>query len=242
MNRLLLSLAAVASSGVVISYCAGCIVAHQDVDDETRIRGQLYKSGVTDFTLEITHGLSFSSTNINDLSVLKGLPIERLRLFCCRNISNLTALSGMKLESLDLYKTPVSDISPLTGMNLKELNLLGTEVTDISVLKGMPLKKLYLPNDVSDISPLRGMDYLIYLCMFSRNVTDVSPLAGMKLEVLNIDIDSVTNGLDVIRDMKSLRKINNRSPTIFWQNVHVGSNNASDTNGDAHKGHSTSDK
>lgn len=205
----------------IFAYCAGCIVTQ--VDDETRIRAQLYKSGVTDFALEITHGLVFSATNINDLSVLKGLPIESLRLFCCRNITNLTALSGMKLKSIDLYKTPVSDISPLKGMNLEELNLLGTGVTDISVLKGMPLKILYLPNDVSDISPLRGMDYLVYLCMSSRNVTDLSPLAGMKLEVLDINIDKnvVTNGIDIIRNMKSLRKINNLPPPIFWQDMHM---------------------
>jgi Leucine-rich repeat (LRR) protein len=188
-------------------------------DDESLIRSRLYKSGVKDFTLEITRGLAFKSTNINDLSVLKGLPIESLRLFCCCNISNLTALSGMKLKNIDLYKTPVSDISPLKGMNLEELNLLGTEVTDISVLKGMPLKKLFLPNGASDIAPLKGMP-LTYLCIFSRKIKDLSPLEGMKLEALDIsDIDSITNGLDVIREMRSLHRINNMVPETYWKNT-----------------------
>jgi hypothetical protein len=72
-------------------------------------------------------------------------------------------------------------------MKLTGLYLAGTPVRDLELLKGMPLKKLSI---------------------FQKpGVTDLSPLQGMELEEIYLTPKNITQGLDSLRDMKSLKTI-----------------------------------
>ena len=137
-------------------------------------------------------------SHIEDISPLAGLPIKELVIFGCP-VKDISPLKGMPLESLWIGSTRVTDISPLKGIPLKHLSLYASELTDISALEGMPLEDL----DISMID--------------SGKITDLTPLKGMKLHWLNFNPNTVTKGMDIIRDMKSLEKINRQAPDEFWR-------------------------
>ena len=71
-------------------------------------------------------------------------------------------------------------------MPLKTLNIWGTQIQDLTPLQGMPLKSL---------------------SMFESSVTDLSPLKGMQLEDIRLTLKNITQGLDILRGMKSLKTI-----------------------------------
>ena len=68
------------------------------------------------------------------------------------------------------------------------LQLLGTEVSDAGLahFKGMPLTVLWI---------------------FNTGITDLTPLQGMPLEEIRLTPKNITQGLDILRDMKSLKTI-----------------------------------
>jgi hypothetical protein len=63
---------------------------------------------------------------------------------------------------------------------------MGTPVQDLTPLGGMPLKSLSIE---------------------ATGVTDLAPLQTMKLEQLSLTPKNITKGLNVIREMKSLKSI-----------------------------------
>jgi serine/threonine protein kinase/Leucine-rich repeat (LRR) protein len=166
-------------------------------------------------------------TQIRDLSPLEGMP---LTWFECSNtqVSDLSPLKGMKLTWLGCIHTQVFDLSPLRGMPLTNLNCGLTKVSDLSSLRGMPLAILTCNfTEVADLSPLHGMP-LQELYVDATHVSDVSPLKGMNLTAINLTPKNVTKGIDVVRQMKSLRKIGTAweseqfSPTEFWKRYDAG--------------------
>jgi hypothetical protein len=66
--------------------------------------------------------------------------------------------------------------------------LNGTKVSDVGLahLKGTPLKVLRIDNTA---------------------ITDLTPLQGMPLEDIRLTPKNITRGLDILRDMKSLKTI-----------------------------------
>ena len=46
-------------------------------------------------------------------------------------------------------------------------------------------------------------------------ITDLTPLEGMRLEEIHLTPKNITRGLDILRDMKSLKTIGT-SVTKFW--------------------------
>ena len=73
------------------------------------------------------------------------------------------------------------DVSKLTSVDITS-----TGITDISALSGAPLKELY---------------------MGPTGIADLTPLTGMQIEVLYFFPYSVTKGIEVVREMKSIKKI-----------------------------------
>jgi hypothetical protein len=61
-----------------------------------------------------------------------------------------------------------------------------TPVRDLEPLKGMPLKSLYVD---------------------APGITDLKPLQAMQLEEIRLTPKNITQGLDILRDMKSLKTI-----------------------------------
>jgi hypothetical protein len=172
-----------------------------------------------------------------DLSPLKGMALERLN-YAGTRVSDISPLKGMRLKVLLAMNTDVSDLTPLQGMPLRHLDLHGSlGVTSIEVLEEMPLEYLNLTSlKVADLSVLRGMMSLRYLNLARTpvadlapvkdlklrelsiqytKVSDLSPLQGMELSKILLTPKNITKGLDLIRDMKSLKTIG-ITATRFW--------------------------
>jgi hypothetical protein len=171
-----------------------------------------------------------SSTKVADLSPLHGMPLEELKCGFTP-VADLSPLRGMKLREANFQLTRVTDLSPLQGMPLKSLGCHGLRVSDLSPLQGMPLELLDCNGCrlVSDLSPLKGMP-LWQLGLGSANVTDLaplqgmitlkrlaipntgrltdlSPLLGMQLEYVRLTPKNITQGMDILRAMTSLKII-----------------------------------
>src|SRR5262249_45202838 len=102
----------------------------------------------------------------------------------------------------------VKDLTPLKGMPLAELGMNGCRtVRDLAPLRGMPLTSLYLES--------------------CDQVKDLTPLEGMKLIELTLTPKNITKGMEVVRQMNSLKTIrvndqNSFAPAEFWKRYGAG--------------------
>ena len=192
--------------------------------------------------------LSCDRTNVTDLSPLKGMPLKfltfnstqvrsieplvgmRLEVLQCGHtkVADLAPLAGMPLKSLFCDQGPVGDLSPLKGMPLETLCCHVTQVSDLSPLEGMPLKKLTIHQNskIVDVTPLKGMP-LRDLAMHLTSVTDLSPLQGMELERLTFDPGKITKGIEILREMETIKEIGTdhyhlMKPEEFWKKYDAG--------------------
>jgi serine/threonine protein kinase/Leucine-rich repeat (LRR) protein len=106
--------------------------------------------------------------------------------------ANLAHLADLKsLTSVELGYTQISD-EALTWFKdckaLTRLYLHGTQVSDAGLadLKGLPLTLLWID---------------------ATGITDLTPLQGMPLEDIRLTPQNITRGMDILRDMKSLKTI-----------------------------------
>lgn len=152
--------------------------------------------------------LSLINSSVPDLEPLKGMSLKGLNLFSCDQVRSLEPLHGMPLSTLYLDNCrQIEDFTPLTGMPLTRLFLGGTQIRDLESLKGMKLTDLHLHvTRVRDLAPLKDMP-LKRLSICDTGVTDLSPLEGMPLEVIHLTPKHITEGLDILRDMKTLTTI-----------------------------------
>ncbi|HEX4132580.1 MAG TPA: hypothetical protein VHZ24_21285 [Pirellulales bacterium] len=80
---------------------------------------------------------------------------------------------------------------------------------------------------MSDLSPLQGMPLTYLYCGFTQ-VSDLSPLQGMNLTDVFVTPKNITKGLDVLRQMKSLKTIalghgmEKFAPAEFWKKYDAG--------------------
>jgi Leucine-rich repeat (LRR) protein len=157
------------------------------------------------------------SSGVQDLSPLEGMPLTTLNVRC-NPVQNLSPLKGMPLTSLELGLTPVRDLTPLRGMKLTTLHLHNcTELRDLAPLKDMPLTTLnlggWMGTPVRDLTPLKGMP-LKNLSIEATGVTDLTPLQAMQLEQLSLTPKNITQGLNIVRGMKSLKSIGLVTPSV----------------------------
>ena len=85
----------------------------------------------------------------------------------------------------------------------------------------MPLKTLFLrKNPVRDLSPLGECPIEMLICE-SPNVTDLAPLQSLPLKNLVINLANVKpdKGVDVLRKIKTLDRINS-SPAAAFLRTH----------------------
>jgi serine/threonine protein kinase len=186
--------------------------------------------------------LSLSGTSVDDLTFLKGMPLTLLDLSHCGKVRDLSPLKGLPLTSLNLTATGVRDLSPLKGMALTSLaipssvgdlsplkgmplaylHMEGCGVRDLSPLQGMPLTSLYLSgsSQVADLAPLKGMP-LVSLSLGGTLVRDLSVLEGMNLSAITLPPE-VARGMEVLRRMKELERINYGPAADFWKKFDQG--------------------
>ena len=175
--------------------------------------------------------LRFASDNVADISPVRAL--KRLKLLACtgswdkRKLADLSPLRSLKLTFLNCSFSRVSDLSPLEAMPLVELWCNQTPVSSLSALKGMPLARLHIQETpVSDLSPLKGMPLTVLQCNDTQ-VSDLSPLEGMHLLRVWLTPRNITQGINVIRQMKSVRMIGVRGVNLFpadefWKKYDAG--------------------
>jgi formylglycine-generating enzyme required for sulfatase activity/serine/threonine protein kinase/Leucine-rich repeat (LRR) protein len=193
--------------------------------------------------------LSLTRSHVRDLEPLRGMPLTSVNLRHCRQVRDLSPLKGMNLTELwidgtavydlellkdmplnflDLGQTAVQDLEPLKGMKLTVLNLGDCgRVQDLEPLKGMPLTNLDVNHSqVRDLEPVRGMPLRI-LWIHHSGVTDLTPLQGIQLEDIRLTPKNIAKGLDILRDMKSLKTIGiswdqSWPAAEFWQRYDKG--------------------
>jgi serine/threonine protein kinase/Leucine-rich repeat (LRR) protein len=171
-------------------------------------------------------GLTLSNNPIDNLRALRGMPLKRLFINNLPALADISALAGAPLSELQLRQTGVTDLKPLRGMPLWQIDLTGTPVSDLAPLKGLRLNSLLLgetritdlsalvglplirltceQTQVADLSPLQGMP-LNNLDLRQTQVSDLSPLQGMRLDSLFLSPERIVIGLDLVRNLRSLR-------------------------------------
>jgi len=184
--------------------------------------------GMPLMTLNVATTQNLTITQVADLSPLRGMPLTELN-FYGTHVSDLSPLRGMPLKKLSCGGTQIRDLSPLEGMKLTFLDCAGAPVSDLSPLRGMSLTFLNCHHtQVSDLTPLKGMPLTTLWC-FSTKVSDLSPLDGMSLNQVIFTPTNIANGLDKIRQMKTLTRIgidqgakDQFPPADFWKKYDAG--------------------
>jgi serine/threonine protein kinase len=167
---------------------------------------------------------------VRDLTPLKDMPLTSLRLDSCVEVWELTPLQGMPLINLSLNRCEqVADLAPLKGMKLTSLDLFGCGgVRDLTPLKDVPLTVLNLADcrQVRDLTPLKDMPLTSLRLGGCVEVSDLTPLKGLKLTELRLMPKNITKGMEVVRQMKSLKKIFVEDKEValedFWKKLDAG--------------------
>lgn len=129
---------------------------------------------------------------VKDLLPLAGLALNKLNLSGLR-VVDLTALKNMPLQDLTINRLALKDIKPLAGLPLESLDISHTSVSDLTPLAGMKLKRLIARDSrIRDIAVLAGMP-LTELVITRAELVNISPLAGLPLERLELNQTRVQN-------------------------------------------------
>jgi formylglycine-generating enzyme required for sulfatase activity len=168
--------------------------------------------------------LSFSTVRVTDISPLKALKwlkklvIAPSMLNQKGALADLAPLKGLPLTWLWCHNNPINDLTPLRGMPLTILSFNGTQVSDLSPLNGMKLTSLSFSDTlVADLAPLENMPLSLLWCNNTK-VTDLSPLRAMPLQELKCDFVADRDAA-ILRDIKSLARINDMPAAAFWKRV-----------------------
>jgi formylglycine-generating enzyme required for sulfatase activity len=158
--------------------------------------------------------LRLHATSVTDagLALFKDCKnLKRLDLWGCRQVTDAGWAPFKDLTLLQLGNTKVTDagLAHVTGCKtLTHLYLDNTQVTEAGLthVKGTPLRLLAIEN---------------------TGITDLTPLQGMPLEEIRLTPKNITRGLDILRDMKSLKTIgiewNQAWPAAeFWERYDKG--------------------
>jgi tetratricopeptide (TPR) repeat protein/tRNA A-37 threonylcarbamoyl transferase component Bud32 len=166
--------------------------------------------------------LVINNTSVTDLTPIRSAMLTKLDIHN-GNISDLTPIKGMPISNLHMANTQVKDLSPLTGMPLNELHCQYCGITDIGPLQGLPLHSLEVHgNPITDLSPLAN-SHIENLNIYKTAITDWSPIKTMpRLQMISFDFDKARDS-DILRAVKTLEQINERSAVDFWKSIETPS-------------------
>jgi Leucine-rich repeat (LRR) protein len=184
--------------------------------------------------------LKLSNTRVGDAGMV-----------CFKGCKNLTALYLNSTQVTDIGLAAFHDCKNLTEIELQDtqigsagvvhfqdckalasLNLADTKVgsAGLAQFKGCKdLKRLFLdgtPIDDAGLAEFKGVP-LRQLGIDRTSVTDLTLLEGMPLEHITLTPKTITRGLDVLRDVKSLKTIGinwqqSWAPAEFWERYDKG--------------------
>jgi serine/threonine protein kinase/formylglycine-generating enzyme required for sulfatase activity len=157
---------------------------------------------------------------------LVGTKVSDAGLANFKDCKNLTTLSLDRTQVGDAGMVHFQDCKSLTDLGLAE-----TKVSDVGLVHFKDCKKLiYLSltfTQVGDagLARLKGMPLRV-LWIYNTGITDLTPLQGMPLEKIYLTPKNITRGLDILRDMKSLKTIGIREQAWpaaeFWERYGKG--------------------
>jgi hypothetical protein len=109
-----------------------------------------------------------------DLSPLRGLQLKELGL-SNKAVLDLSPLQGMPLENFYLWFSDTTDLSPLAAAPLRYLDVQYSKVQNLSVLSNLAnLWGLSISGtEVTDLSPLRQVNRLMSLSMYSSKIQNL---------------------------------------------------------------------
>jgi uncharacterized membrane protein len=185
-------------------------------------------------------GLGLNCTNVSDAGLvhfencknLTRLGLERTKVSDA-GLANFKECKNLIL--LWLPNTQVGDEGMAHFQDCKaltDLALAGTKVSDVGLSHFKDcknLKHLYLDStQVGDagLANFKGMR-LMALNIDDTAITDLTSLQGMPLEHIHLTPKNIARGLDILRDMKSLKSIGIRwdqgwPPAEFWERYGKG--------------------
>jgi hypothetical protein len=166
--------------------------------------------------LDLSRQHDLTNKSLRSLSKLK----LKTLLLAGSKIDNISALKGLPLEKLSINSygdqyTPtckVRDLTPLAGMKLKELSCNGSQVKSLKALQGMPLETLSLQDTatVSDLSPLADTMTLKTLNIEGTGVRSLASLANLQLNELRFGKTDVSK-LEPLQNMTLTKLIGDNS-------------------------------
>ncbi len=161
-----------------------------------------------------------------DLSELQGASLWGID-FSDHWILSLSPLKGMKLEKIDLYGCQISDLSPLKGMPIQSINLKNNKITDIEPIINPYLEVISIGNKV--------------MCKKEISADNVNPEVQINMDNGDVDIvekkqkrNPVTfeyydqlsvahiKNIELLKSLKNLKKINNKSVEEFFKKYESG--------------------
>ena len=164
----------------------------------------------------------------------------RLKIHCQRVLADISegasiAVNGVCLTAVEVRADSFSaDLAPETLLrsNLGSLGLGNTQVTDAGLAHFKDCKILHeltaQNTQVTDagLAHFKGK-LLRNLHIDNTAITDLAPLQGMPLEEVRLTPKNITRGLDILRDMKSLKTIGIAGqqpwpPAEFWERYDKG--------------------
>jgi internalin A len=173
------------------------------------VDGEPVETDVTELYLE-----DFSAEDYSFLCAFSDL--ESLELNGC-NISDLSVLADMtQMTALTLSRcTEITDLAPLYSLQaLREFQLSEANVTDLSPLEGMDLVVLGLYDlpQLTDVSVVETMPHLEQLGIWGTSVTDLSALKGLtalvQLSYGESMVPDIAVDYSVLQDMTKLERLN----------------------------------
>jgi serine/threonine protein kinase len=137
--------------------------------------------------------------NLYDFAGLAGLSLTEAKITNCPKVTELNGLRGLPLNVLDLSGcVNVADLAPLAGVPLRKLNLTACGVKELTSLKEMGLQSLQLDK-----------------CL---ELHDLRPIGGLRLTEIRLP-PQVTAGLDALRKMPTLERIDGLPAAHYWRQL-----------------------
>lgn len=174
--------------------------------------------------------LKAAGNNISDISMLEGLTVDGLDL-SNNNISDISALKNLTVHYLDLSSNNIQSFDSLAGAN--NLAFLYLDNNNISSIPNNPGNLLGLANltlsgnKLTDISNLKGFDYLTYLDLSYNNIKDITILKELDFyQGFGSHKSVLLNGIE-ITDIDTITALRNKGIEVdydedYKEPVHEG--------------------
>lgn len=150
------------------------------------------KSGYVEVGGDGMVNLDLENSEIEDVSILDGLPISKLNISRTR-VKDITFLRDFKgLTELRMSKTAVSDLTPIKKLPIRDLRISNTVINDLSPIKNMPLRYLAVVNtpvtNIEIIAEMQIKDIMFSPSLYSEE--QLHKLRKVKFNTINMQGDN----------------------------------------------------